>query len=209
MYLDILHVFYTYPKRVQDTFGIHNRYIKIHVSCSLCWCHTGYISRYIRIRVSWTRAIRVPTCAPACPVCVLCVPAPPGVFFYHTELSVPNYQSVPRMCTVGRGRARPRTCASRLVCTQTHSCVTWCDAPYTVIQNGGYNPTPTAPCALCLAVPVSQCAPVARRVCRSPWLASLLMVIPRAYAVRTLRDAHLLHLVVSLSGPRSIIIRSC
>ena len=28
MYLDILHVFYTYPKRVQDTFGIHIRYIK-------------------------------------------------------------------------------------------------------------------------------------------------------------------------------------
>ena len=115
MYLDILHVFYTYPKRVQDTFGIHNRYIKIHVSCSLCWCHTGYISRYIRnrIRVSWTRAIRVPTCAPACPVCVLCVPAPPGVFFYHTELSVPNYQSVPRMCTDycgARARATPDVC---------------------------------------------------------------------------------------------------
>ena len=29
MYLDILHVFYTYPKRVQDTFRIHIRYIKI------------------------------------------------------------------------------------------------------------------------------------------------------------------------------------
>ena len=28
-YLDILHVFYTYPKLVQDTFGIHIRYIKI------------------------------------------------------------------------------------------------------------------------------------------------------------------------------------
>ena len=29
MYFDILHVFYTYPIRVQDTFGIHIRYIKI------------------------------------------------------------------------------------------------------------------------------------------------------------------------------------
>ena len=32
MYLDILHVFYTYPIGVQDTFGIHIRYIKIHVN---------------------------------------------------------------------------------------------------------------------------------------------------------------------------------
>ena len=31
MYLDILHVFYTYLKRVQDTFRIHIRYIRIHV----------------------------------------------------------------------------------------------------------------------------------------------------------------------------------
>ena len=45
---------YTYPKGVQDTFGIHIRYIRIHVSCALPWCHTGYISGYIRIRVSWT-----------------------------------------------------------------------------------------------------------------------------------------------------------
>jgi hypothetical protein len=52
MYLDILHAFYTYPKRVQDTFwDTHHRYIKIHVSCALPWCHTVYISRYIRIRL--------------------------------------------------------------------------------------------------------------------------------------------------------------
>jgi hypothetical protein len=55
MYLDILHVFYTYPQRVQDTFwDTHQIYIKIHVTCALPWCHTGYISRYIRMRVSWT-----------------------------------------------------------------------------------------------------------------------------------------------------------
>ena len=30
-------------------FGIHIRYIKIHVSWALPWCHTGYISGYIRI----------------------------------------------------------------------------------------------------------------------------------------------------------------
>ena len=53
-YLDILHVLYTYPKGVQDTFGIHIGYIRIHVSCAFPWCHTGYISGYIRIRVSWT-----------------------------------------------------------------------------------------------------------------------------------------------------------
>jgi hypothetical protein len=28
-------VFYTYPEGVQDTFGIHIRYIKIHVSYAL------------------------------------------------------------------------------------------------------------------------------------------------------------------------------
>ena len=54
MYLDILHVFYTYLKRVQDTFRIHIRYIRIHVSYALPWCHSGYISGYIRIHVSWT-----------------------------------------------------------------------------------------------------------------------------------------------------------
>ena len=35
--LDILHVFYTYPKRVQDTFGIHIRYITIHVGGATRW----------------------------------------------------------------------------------------------------------------------------------------------------------------------------
>ena len=29
--IDILHVLYTYPKGVQDTFGIHIGYIRIHV----------------------------------------------------------------------------------------------------------------------------------------------------------------------------------
>ena len=151
------------PNESKIHFGIHMRYITIHVSWALPWWHTGYMSRYIRIRVSWTRAIRVPTCAPACPVCVLCVPAPPGVFFYHTELSVPNYQSVPRMCTDycgARARATPDVCLAASLHSDSLVRVTWCDAPYTVIQNGGYNPTPTAPCALCLAVPVSQCAPV-------------------------------------------------
>jgi hypothetical protein len=58
MYLDILHVFHTYPKRVQDTFWdthqIHHDNITIHVSWTLPWCHTGYMSGYIKIRVSWT-----------------------------------------------------------------------------------------------------------------------------------------------------------
>ena len=59
MYLDILHVFYTYPKGVHYMYTFWDthhdiRYNKIHVSCALPWCHTGYISRYIRIRVSWT-----------------------------------------------------------------------------------------------------------------------------------------------------------
>ena len=37
LYFDILHdfTFYTYPIGVQDTFGIHIRYIKIHVSYAL------------------------------------------------------------------------------------------------------------------------------------------------------------------------------
>ena len=35
MYLDILDVFYTYLKRVQDTCRIHIRYIRIHVSYAL------------------------------------------------------------------------------------------------------------------------------------------------------------------------------
>jgi hypothetical protein len=32
MYLDILHVFYTYPNESKIHFGIHITYIKIHVS---------------------------------------------------------------------------------------------------------------------------------------------------------------------------------
>ena len=72
MYLDISHVFYTYPKGIQDTFRIHIRYIKIHLSYALPSCHTGYMSGYvylgrfitihqdtprykITIHVSWTR----------------------------------------------------------------------------------------------------------------------------------------------------------
>jgi hypothetical protein len=39
------------PNESRIHFGIHIRYIKIHVSCALPWCHTGYISGYIRIRV--------------------------------------------------------------------------------------------------------------------------------------------------------------
>ena len=42
------------PNESKIHFGIHIRYITIHVSCSLPWCHAGYISRYIKIRVSWT-----------------------------------------------------------------------------------------------------------------------------------------------------------
>ena len=41
------------PNESKIHFGIHIRYIKIHVSCSLPMCHTGYISGYIRIHVSW------------------------------------------------------------------------------------------------------------------------------------------------------------
>ena len=51
MYLDILHVSQRSPRYI---FGIHIRYNRIHVSCALPWCHTGYISGYIKIRVSWT-----------------------------------------------------------------------------------------------------------------------------------------------------------
>jgi hypothetical protein len=47
------------PKESNIHFGIHIRYIKTHVSCALPWCHTGYISRYIRIRVSWTLDITI------------------------------------------------------------------------------------------------------------------------------------------------------
>ena len=45
MYLDILHVFYTYLKRVQDTCRIHIRYIRIHVS----WTLHHDTSRYTEI----------------------------------------------------------------------------------------------------------------------------------------------------------------
>ena len=75
MYLDILHVFYTYPKRVQDTFRIHIRYIKImylmrflDVTLDTYQDTSGYMylglfitihqdtPRYkITIHVSWTR----------------------------------------------------------------------------------------------------------------------------------------------------------
>ena len=53
-----------YPKGVTDTctFEIHVRYIKIHVSWALPWCHTGYITRYIRdtcILDSSSRYIRI------------------------------------------------------------------------------------------------------------------------------------------------------
>ena len=44
MYLDVLHVFYTYPKRVQDTFwDTHQIHQDTTVSRALPWCHTGYI----------------------------------------------------------------------------------------------------------------------------------------------------------------------
>ena len=37
------------PNESKIHFGIHIRYIKIHVSCSLPMRHTGYITRYIKI----------------------------------------------------------------------------------------------------------------------------------------------------------------
>ena len=47
MYLDILHVFYTYPKRVQDTFRIHIRYIKIHKdTCILLATYVSALDTY-------------------------------------------------------------------------------------------------------------------------------------------------------------------
>ena len=42
------------PNESKIHFGIHIKYIKIHVSWALPWCHTGYMSGYITIRVSWT-----------------------------------------------------------------------------------------------------------------------------------------------------------
>ena len=79
MYLDILHVFYTSQNESKIHFGIHIRYIKIHVSFSLPLCHTGYISGYIRIRVSWTlhqdtsgyTEIRILECTPLYPTCIV------------------------------------------------------------------------------------------------------------------------------------------
>ena len=48
---DMLHVFYTYPKRVQDTFGIYIRYIKIHVSWGgACAVGPGWRVRVRRVR---------------------------------------------------------------------------------------------------------------------------------------------------------------
>ena len=48
MYLDILHVFHTlYPKRVQDTFRIHIRYIKIHKdTCILLATYVSALDTY-------------------------------------------------------------------------------------------------------------------------------------------------------------------
>ena len=51
MYLDILHVFYKY-RYISDTHKIHQDTLR--VSYALPWCHTGYISGYIKIHVSWT-----------------------------------------------------------------------------------------------------------------------------------------------------------
>jgi hypothetical protein len=38
------------PNESKIHFGIHIRYIRIHVSWALPWCHTGYMSGYIKIR---------------------------------------------------------------------------------------------------------------------------------------------------------------
>jgi hypothetical protein len=43
-----IHVFYTYPKGVQDTFGIHIKYIKIHVSDYLLEANS-YRLRYTKL----------------------------------------------------------------------------------------------------------------------------------------------------------------
>ena len=42
------------PNESKIHFGIHMRYITILVSWARPWCHTGYMSGYIRIHVSWT-----------------------------------------------------------------------------------------------------------------------------------------------------------
>ena len=49
MYLDILHVFYTYPRPVQDTFWDTHQIHQDTCICSLPMCHTGYTTRYIKI----------------------------------------------------------------------------------------------------------------------------------------------------------------
>ena len=49
MYLDILHVFYTYPKPVQDTFWDTHQIHQDTCICSLPMCHTGYTTGYIKI----------------------------------------------------------------------------------------------------------------------------------------------------------------
>ena len=46
MYLDILHVFYTYPKRVQDTFWDTHQ---IHQDT--CILLASYVSHWIHIRI--------------------------------------------------------------------------------------------------------------------------------------------------------------
>jgi hypothetical protein len=55
MYLDILHVFYTYPERVQDTFWDTYMY-EIHqdtcVSCTWDTVHAGYMRDTYEIHVS-------------------------------------------------------------------------------------------------------------------------------------------------------------
>ena len=56
---------FMYPKEVTDTFGIHVRYIKIHVSCALVlapWCHLGYISGYVYPRLFITIHQDTPRC---------------------------------------------------------------------------------------------------------------------------------------------------
>ena len=52
--LSICMYFVLYPiLGVTDTFGIHVRFIKIHVYWALPWCHTGYISGYIEIHAGY------------------------------------------------------------------------------------------------------------------------------------------------------------
>ena len=48
----VLHVSHRSPRYIWDTHQIHQD--TCDVSYALPWCHTGYISGYIRIHVSWT-----------------------------------------------------------------------------------------------------------------------------------------------------------